>query len=226
MAKFLDINIDATRLDDVVRSLGQLDPDSIIRLSVKSVNKVAGDVHQRAIDKVVDDINVPLQRVQQDLKLTLAAEGQKLPTAKVASPMRNLTLGRFDAGQHSKPVTWSNARIEGMGKKFSKWPGWTRRTGDASRGIAPDYKASGIDVTVKRGQTKDMKSAFLLPLRNGGGRMGVFIWAGGAKPKHLYGPAVYQLYRNYINDNEEQIQEELTDEFLVNLDVQLNKVIA
>jgi hypothetical protein len=141
--------------------------------------------------------------------------------------MRNVTLGRFDPGQHSKPVTWSNARIEGMGKKFSKWPGWTRRTGDVKRDIAPDYKASGLDVTVRRGSTKDMPGGFTMTLRAGksaGENVGVFTRDASGKLQHRYGPAVYQLYRNYINQDEDKIQDELTSEFLVNLDVQLNKV--
>lgn len=228
-ARFLDIKLDTATMDDVVRSLGQLDPDSIIRLSVKTVNKVVTDVHKRSIDRVVDSLNITQQRVEKDLKLRLASEGQKLPTASLASPMRDVTLGRFDPGQHSKPVTWSNERILGMGKKFSKWPGWTKRTGDASRGITPNYKASGVDVTVNRGTTKDMPGAFTMPLMAGkdvGENRGVFIWDGGEKPKHLYGPAVYQLYRNHINQDEDKIQDELTSEFMVNLDVQLNKVTA
>lgn len=229
MAKFLDISLDAARLDDVVRSLGRLDPEAIISLSVNAVNKVASDVHERVIVKVVDDLNISRNRVETDLNLKLASTNQRLPTAAVTSPMRNVTLGRFDPEQHSKPVTWSNERIQSMGKKFSKWPGWTQRTGDASRGIAPNYKASGIDVTVKRGVSKDMNSAFTIPLRAGkttGGSVGVFVREANGTLKHLYGPAVYQLYRNYINASEEAIQNELTDEFMVNLDVKLKEVMT
>lgn len=221
MAKLLDISIDASRLDSVVQSLSKLEAQDINRIAVRAVNKVATDIHNAAIDKVVGDLNISLQRVQQDMKLVLATDNQRVPTARVNSPMRNVTLGRFDAGQHSKPVTWSNQRIESMGKEFGDWPGWTRRTGDESRGIAENFKASGIDVTVRRGRTKEMRSAFLLPLRNGGGRMGVFVREGG-RNKHLYGPAVYQLYRNYIKDNEDTMQRDLNDEFMVHLDVQIN----
>lgn len=227
--KFLDIRLDATRLDEVVRSLSRLDPEAIVGLSVKTVNKVASDVHGRTVDRIVDSLNITQSRVEVDLALRLASTGQKLPTASVASPMRNVTLGRFDPGQHSKPVTWSNDRIQGMGKKFGPWRGWTKRTGDPKRGIAPNYKQSGVDVTVKRGQTKDIPGGFTMTLKEGkaaGSNLGVFTRDDAGALKHRYGPAVYQLYRNYINQDEADIQDELTREFLVNLDVQLNKVTA
>lgn len=222
MAKLLDLKLDTAGMEAAVRMLAQLSPEEIVRVTVDTVNTVAKRVHDSAIDKVVNDVNLSQQYTEERIQLRLADASQTKPVAKVVSPMRNVTLGRFDAGQHSKPVTWSNDRIQGLGKQFGKWPGWTKRTGDPSRGIAPDFKASGVDVTVRRGQTKDMQSAFMLPLRNGGGHMGVFVHDGG-KLKHLYGPAVYQIYRNYINQREDQIQDDLNLTLLVNLDVKLKE---
>lgn len=225
MARILDLKLESKGADLLANALTRLEKSVVAGAAVGAVNKVAEDVHKKAIEKASREINLTSQYIQDNLKLRPAAEGQRVPTAYVSSPLRNVTLARFDAGQHSKPVTWSNARIEGMGKKFSAWPGWTRRTGDQARGIAPDYKASGIDVTVRRGQTRDMNSAFLVPLRNGGGRMGVFVHNGG-RLKHLYGPAVYQLYRNYVEDNFDNIQKELADTLVAELDIALKENLA
>ena len=82
-------------------------------------------------------------------------------------------------------------------------------------------------MTVRRGSTKDIPGGFTMTLRAGksaGENVGVFTRDASGKLQHRYGPAVYQLYRNYINQDEDKIQDELTSEFLVNLDVQLNKV--
>jgi hypothetical protein len=208
MAKLLDINLDVSKLDDVIAALARMDQTELVGLTVGSVNKVATAVHKRNIERISSGINLSQAYLQDNLKLTLASEGQALPRATVTSPVRNVTLARFDARQHSKPVKWSNERIISLGKKFSKWRGWTQRTGDPLRGIDPDYKADGMDVTVTRGKTPDINSAFLVPLKNGGGRMGVFQWRNGGM-KHLYGPAVYQMFRNHVIENADQIQEEL-----------------
>lgn len=218
----LAIQFDTSALDGLTNMLDLLDGAALVTLSVAAVNTVAKQVHAAAIDRAVNSVNLSRAYVENALNLKLAEDGQRNPTARVVAPARNVTLSRFDAGQHSKPVTWSNDRILGMGKKFGKWPGWTQRKGDPMRGIDPDDKASGIDVTVKRGQPRDMKSAFLVPLKNSGGRMGVFVHDG-KKLKHLYGPAVYQLYRNYLGDHAQDIQSDLETELMAGLDAAIAK---
>lgn len=69
--------------------------------------------------------------------------------------------------------------------------------GDSLRGIAPGRKQAGVSVKVRRGgQTRKMRKAFLVPLRNAG-VMGAFIRTGTGKSdiKHLYGPSVDQAFK-------------------------------
>lgn len=221
----ITLKLDTSALDGVAKLLDRLDGTALAALSVSAANNVATQVHTAAIDKTVGSLNLTREYVENALNLKLAEEGQNNPVARVIAPARNVTLARFDAGQQSKPVVWSNARIQGMGKKFSPWSGWTRRTGDPRRAIAPDSKASGVDVTVKRGQPRGMKSAFLVPLRSGGGALGVFVHEGG-KLKHLYGPAVYQVYTNYLSDHADDIQKDLETALMAGLDAAITKATA
>lgn len=209
------IGLDFTDATLAADALGLLDPVRLANLGVRVVNAVAEREHDAAKDFTTQQVNLSRGYVDGAMELRQA----RLPTAEatVAAPMRNVTLARFDAGVHAVPVRWSNARIEGMGKKFSKWPGWTRRKGDPLRGVDEDYKTAGVDVSVKRGGAKEIGRAFMLPLRNSGGRLGVFVHENGGL-KHLYGPAVYQIYRTYLTNNEERIQEELRADYVAGLD--------
>lgn len=222
MTSLFKFTFDVSKLDDLVNRMGLLSGEDLVRLQVDTVNRIATEQDNLAKDFVTNEVNLPRAYVEENIQLRQAQAPRAV--ASVVAPYRNVTLGRFDATQHAKPVIWSNARIEGMGKEFSDWPGWTRRTGDALRGIDADYKAAGVDVTVKRGRAKDMNSAFMLPLRNGGGRMGVFVHNGG-RLKHLYGPAVYQLYRNYLNSNEESIIGDMQDAFVSGLDNLIDRAL-
>ena len=117
--------------------------------------------------------------------------------------------------------TWSNERIEGMGKKFGPWPGWTRRTGDAMRGIPEGQKAAGFTVDVNRKGDKTIQGVFTLPLKTAGG-FGVFRPGPTKnKPVHLYGPSPFQVFRRHINDNRDQIMADLEASFLQHLDAKL-----
>ena len=74
-----------------------------------------------------------------------------------------------------------------------------RAKGDPSRGIAPGRKQAGVRATIRRSAPAERDKWFTMRLHAGnapGANIGVFVRATGRdKPKHIYGPAPYSLFR-------------------------------
>lgn len=219
MAALVDISLDMSDLGVLADDLLFLDAQTLLEMRVKAVNVVALTVKEKSVEQTTQELNLSRAYVAGRIRRDEAKGGAA--KAYVRSQVRGTTLQRFGAGIIEKPVTWSNARITSMGKKFSPWSGWTKRTGDPSRGIAPDFKSDGVGVDVNRKGDKRIASAFVLPLKNGNG-LGVFQRKGGAL-EHLYGPSVYQTFRRYVQTNEQAIQDNLRDEFTGLLDRKISE---
>jgi len=135
-------------------------------------------------------------------------------------------LSHYDATQEVKPVTWSNATILGMGKKFGRWPGWTQRIGRPSIGIQPDQKNAGRGAEVNRGSRKSLRSAFALPGRKDSeGNYLVFRRDANGKVNSLLGPSVYQLFRYQIPLIEDEVAADLEQELLDNAKIEIEKAL-
>ena len=216
----IEIKFDTSELLDQADNLAKLDAEALSAIRTDVVNVVALRVREKSIRQTVADLN--LSRDYVESRIDRRPAGRKIALAQVVSEIRGTTLQRFGAALDTKPVNWSNAKIEGMGKKFGKWPGWTRRTGDASRNIDEDNKSDGVSVDVNRKGLKKLSTAFTMPLKNNNGE-GVFRREFGVI-KHLYGPSVYQTFRRYISTNEQEIATDLQDEFMVRLDEKLRAI--
>lgn len=216
----IDIKFDTSELVDRVDQLATLDDVTLAEMRLDAVNIVALTVREKSIDQTVADLNLTRDYVEARIART-EAKGRSA-SARITSEVRGTTLQRFGAAQATKQVDWSNERIQALGHEFDEWPGWTRRTGDASRGIAVGEKAAGVSVDVNRKGVKTITSAFTMPLKNGNG-IGAFRREGG-KVKHLYGPSVYQVFRRYITTNEQAIADTLRDEFIGRLDAKLQEI--
>ena len=217
----IDISFDISELVEQADRIVMLDDATLAEMRLDAVNVVSLTVREKSIDQTHAELN--LTRDYIEARIARAEAKGTTARARITSEVRGATLQRFGAQQDIAPVNWSNSRIEALGHKFGKWPGWTRRTGDASRGIDEDDKAAGISVDVNRKGAKTITSAFTMPLKNGNGE-GVFRREGG-KLKHLYGPSVYQVFRRYISTNEQAIADTLRDEFIGRLDTKIQEIL-
>ena len=219
----IDISFDTSELVEQVDRIAMLDNATLAEMRLDAVNVVSLTVREKSIDQTHAELNLTRDYIE----ARIARDEAKGATARarVTSQVSGATLQRFGAQQDVAPVNWSNSRIEALGHKFGKWPGWTRRTGDASRGIDEDDKAAGISVDVNRKGAKTIRTAFTIPLKNNNG-LGVFQRpAGGGDAKHLYGPSVYQVFRRYIKTNEQAIADTLRDEFIGRLDTKIQEIL-
>ena len=221
----IDISFDTSELVEQVDLIAMLDNTTLAEMRLDAVNVVSLTVRKKSIDQTHAELN--LSRDYIEARIARAEAKGATARALVTSKVRGATLQRFTgAAQETKPVNWSNSRIEALGHEFGKWPGWTYRKGDASRGIAEDKKAAGFTVDVNRKGAKTITSAFTLPLKNNNG-FGVFQRPkGGGDAKHLYGPSVYQVFRRYITTNEQAIADTLRDEFVGRLDTKIQEILT
>ena len=217
----IDISFDTSELVEQVDRLAMLDNTTLAEMRLDAVNVVSLTVRKKSIDQTHAELN--LSRDYIEARIARAEAKGATARALVTSKVRGATLQRFGAQQEVAPVNWSNSRIEALGHEFGKWPGWTYRKGDASRGIDEDDKAAGVSVDVNRKGAKTITSAFTMPLKNGNGT-GVFRREGG-EVKHLYGPSVYQVFRRYITTNEQAIADTLRDEFVGRLDTKIQEIL-
>jgi hypothetical protein len=225
----VNITLDTTDLLDAADRLATLDAQTLREIREATVDVVTLSVRKAAIAETVKQLNLTPAYVDERIQRRRGKREVLTTSESLISEVEGATLQRFGAERGEKPVTWSNARIQGMGLKFSKWPGWTERKGDKSRGIAPDFKADGVWVNVNRKADKNISGAFTMPLKKGkeagGNGFGVFRRPkGGGDPVHLYGPSVYQVFRRYAQEKEADIMAELQDNFLSRLDTQLSKI--
>ena len=210
----ISISFDTTELLDYANDLQYLDRTTLAEMRADAVETVAAVVRERAILDTVAGLN--LSRAYVEARIERDTSNARSASQRIVSQVRGTTLQRFGIAQEVKPVRWDNNRIREMGVKIGKWPDWTLRTGDASRGIDEDDKANGISVDVNRKGAKRIATAFTMPLRNDNG-IGVFRRENG-KVRQLYGPSVYQTFRTYITTNEEAIADSLRRDFMQRLD--------
>ena len=215
------ISFDASTLVGFDAKLAALDGTALREVGTAAANVVSLTVRGKAVDQTLAELNLTRDYIETRLART-EAKGNSA-TARVTSQVQGATLQRFRAMLEVQPVRWTNARIEEMGHKFGKWPGWTRRTGDESRNIDEDEKAAGISVDVNRKGAKTIRTAFTVPLKNGNGE-GFFRRENG-RVKHLYGPSVYQVFRRYITTNETAIGDDLRDEYVRRLDLKIQEIL-
>lgn len=217
----IDISFDTSELVEQADSIAMLDSTTLAEMRMDAVNVVSITVREKSINQTHAELN--LSRDYIEARIARAEAKGATARARITSEVRGATLQRFGAQQEVAPVNWSNSRIEALGHEFGKWPGWTYRKGDASRGIAEDKKAAGVSVDVNRKGAKTITSAFTMPLKNSNGT-GVFRREGG-EVKHLYGPSVYQVFRRYITTNEQAIADTLRDEFVGRLDTKIQEIL-
>lgn len=219
MARAFAVEFDISRVERLADQLAGLNGEEFGRAALTVVNQVIDETYELARPRMIRTINLTDSYVRDRMRVEHASNPNNVKGAIVASGARSdmTILARYDSQQTLRDVNWSNDRILAMGKTFGPWPGWTKRTGDARRGVAPNLKVKGMSVEVTRGARKPIENAFYMPLRNGNG-MGLFTREGDGKKnyKHRYGPSVYQLFsfvaKGLVDEVGENLETQLADE--------------
>lgn len=197
-----DVEIDVRKIKTLADRLTGISGDEFGRMAMTVVNRVADETYDLSVRRMLNGINLTEQYVEERMVVVKAKNPGNVKAEIVGLGGKKYTtiLARYDGRQTVQSVNWSNERILAMGKKFGPWPGWTRRKGDALRGIPSGLKSAGTTVEVTRGNRRSLDKTFFMPLRGGNG-LGIFQRTGDGKKdyKHLYGPSVYQLFRYTAN---------------------------
>lgn len=195
------VKVDVSALERIGNRLDNISAATLGVATRRAVNETADSIYELARPRMIEGINLTDQYVKSRMEVKHATAGGRAEAVIRATGTKpNLTqLRNYGAQQQIKRVNHTNASILAAGKSFGKWPGWTKRTGDAARGIPADEKQAGVSVEVARGSRKLIEHGFLIQLKNGNG-MGVATRGVGAQGKSnykvRYGPSVYQLFRH------------------------------
>jgi hypothetical protein len=241
------ISFDTTELDAAAERLKVLDTQTLREIRESTIDVVALSVRKAAVAETVKQLNVTQDYVETRIDRKKGKREVTRTSESLVSEVRGATLQRFiGSGLKHKPVKYDNSLILKITKKAGfrdgkaigpkrKLPNgvvskiWTERRGDKRRDIPAEMKSGGYEVDVNRKGAKTIATAFILPLlqgkQDGGNGWGVFQRPkGGGKPVHLYGPSVYQVFRRYAQEKQQDIIAEMQDTFLGKLDAQLSKI--
>lgn len=195
MARNFALHVDTKALEATGVALGDLSGGDVGKAIVSSLNEVVDGAYDLARKRMGAGINLSDDYLRR--KMVVEHATNKKPEASVLAMGLDTPLSQFQVMQKVKPVNWSNSRIQGMGKKFGKWPGWTKRTGNQRIGIAVDSKSDGQSAMVTRGARSDFGHVFAIAgKKDNSGNLLVFSRKQGSdKMRTLLGPSVYQLFK-------------------------------
>ena len=218
------IKVDLAGVLALAENLGDINPDRLGARLIDTVNEVADSTYKLSRDTITTEINLTDAYVRRRMELRPATKSK--PVAEIvglAGKGYMTALSHYGAQTgETKPDNWTNARIISevfKGKeRFGPWPGWTRRTGDARRGIEEGRKAYKMTAEVTRGGRKSIGKKFTLPGRlDTEGNPLVFesLGPGGKTNKGsiraVLGPSVYQLFRTAAANIEDRVGTNLRD---------------
>lgn len=213
MARLFAIQLDASQVDALAEQVAKLDPESLSKVIVTTLNDVAEETYKLSRQHIQKNINIRESYIDRTMSVEKATAGR--PTASIVASAVDTNISHYGAMQLAKDVTWSNERILGMGKKFGKWPGWTRRKGNLALGIDEGEKVDGVQVEVTRGAKKRMGPTFMLPGKKDRDGVGlVFRRTEAGTIQSVLGPGVYQLFRRTAEAVYDDVSENLAAEIV------------
>lgn len=230
----LAIDIDVTAINKVSRSLLRITSSSLDAIAVSSVNAAANSAYDLAREHMIAGINLSDAYIQSQMTLEPAVDGR--PEATITARRRGVrgtTLApSYGATPTQANVRWPNGSFTpgAMGRN-PRAPGkalpWKPRVGNAALGVPVNSKATGFDVSVKRGAVSHFgRSAsgnhysFLIPTRGG------YLLAvtrqrsqrGTGALEALRGPSPWQLFRHVIPVISGQVSANLTQRIIDEVD--------
>lgn len=219
--RLFEIKLDPTEVEALAERLGQADPVQLGRAIVETLNRVANETYDLSRKNITSGVNLEDSYVRRRMEVREASP-QRPEASIIGLGQFETNISHYGAMTLDTDVNWSNDWILANKGKFSKWPGWTQRTGDRARGIEPDRKAYKVNAEVARGSRKSVGKKFTLPGRVDTDGNPLIFKREGDQVEGVLGPSVYQLFRvaadrlyDQIGDNLEQaIVETAEREFL------------
>lgn len=226
------ISFDVLELEKAANSVASVGGDRLGKAVVRSLNEVSAKLYDTARKRMIENINLTDDYLQSHMEVRPATESNlKATVTAFGGRGRGTPASRYPNSQLVQDVNWSNERIKSMGRKFGKWPGWTERKGDPSRGISANRKSAGVKVDVRKsGTARSFEHGFLMPLRagkaTGGNGQGLFVRSKSGEMRHVYGPAVYQLFRHVSVGLEQEVDDDLRESIIRNIDAEVEKAFS
>jgi hypothetical protein len=221
----LSIDIDVAGITKAAKALIKINSASLTEAAVKAVNASATSAYALAQEHMLANINLPPAYVDSQMRLDPAIPGR--PEATITAlrrGVRGTTLApSYGATPSSAAVRWPNGSFKpgAYGRNprdRSKALLWKPRTGNAALGVPVNMKATGFDVSVRRGVPAHFSQSasgnhysFLIPVR------GYLLAVSRQRGRHgkgsleaLRGPSPWQLFRHVIPVITGQVEADLT----------------
>lgn len=207
--RLFEIKLDATQVQELANRIGSFDGERLGTAIVSALNEVANDTYDLSRKHITNGVNLEDGYVKRRMQVREAKVSR--PTAEIiAMGGFETNISHYGAMLDPALVNYTNDKILAMGKKFSKWPGWTYRKGDEARGIPEDFKQDKARAQVVRNRTKSIGRKFTLPGKNdSSGNPLIFRRNETGQIEGVLGPSVYQLFRVAAEELFERAGEDL-----------------
>lgn len=186
------LTVETSKVEGLADRMGRVSGSAFGLAAKSSVNEVALRFEADALRGMTADIGLTAAYVRSKTDVKLA-ESTLNPRAEVTTGGALTILGRYPLQQ----LTQSASRAKG----------------DPARGIPAGRKQAGVRVGIKRSAPAAREKWFTMRLRAGaapGENVGVFVRATGRpKPKHIYGPAPYSLFRHQVETHITDVEDDL-----------------
>lgn len=194
-----DFDFDAAAL--LAQKLHRVSGETLNGVAAAAVNRVTGRFDDKQRKGQTQDLNLPRSYIDE---LTTTTEATAANPRATITTKGNLTvLDRYGARPY-------------------------QRAGDTDKlGRRLGRRQAGVHLPIRPSQPQNEDALFMLPLKNNPGRKGVFVrtTASGGKPKHLYGPSPYALFRFQIKAGEEALQDDLETTAMADLAGAIEKAL-
>lgn len=187
------LKIDATQVNGLADRLGRLSGREFGLACLTAVNEVTTRFDKDSQHGMTADIGLTPAYVRSKTDVALA-ERLVNPRAEIRVRGDLTILGRFPLQQLTQAAR-------------------TKAKGDPARGIPAGRKQAGVKATIRRSAPAAREKWFTMRLRAGAGpgaNVGVFVrQTGSDKPKHIYGPSPYSLFRHQIETHIGSVEDDL-----------------
>ena len=207
------INIDVAAINKLADDVGRLSTEGFREAAVTALNDTLDGAYEMGRERITVGINLTDDYLRRRVELEPATTASLTAVLKAPGSRSRMTrLTHYDAQMSIVPRKTTRAD-RGSGRIYKQGYG---------------VKQGGVRVMVTKGDRKYNDKMFMLPLREGqqaGEKLGVFMRING-RLRHLYGPAVYQLFGYQIPRIEDEVADQLQEATLDAVEAQVRKVLA
>lgn len=191
-----EVRFKLAEAEDAAQRLARVDGERLGGIAQRAVNAVATRFEDKSRERITQRVNLQPAYVKSKTDLRLADSAVR-PRAEitVAGPRRPGAHGLTILGRYGPTQVQGNGAMRRAGPRAGR-------------------RNAGVHVEIGRGRPIFEPQWFLLPLRRGavagGNGLGVFVRTSDRdKPKHIYGPSPYSLFRQQVQYHEAELAADL-----------------